>query len=319
VKTFSQESAIRQSYTEALEKALGRVVADARKNVEQQAAESRAVIAELKMQIVVLQSELRQMIADKLATIKDGEKGERGEKGETGQQGPQGEKGQDGAQGQAGLQGARGSDGSDGSPGAQGERGERGTDGAAGERGERGPSGEPGQRGDRGAEGKQGRLPVIKEWTDKVHYDGSVVTYRGATYQACGDTAKEPGIGDDWICLAARGIDGRTFKVRGTYSPDKLYSHLDIVACNSGSFAALKDGAGVCPGPDWQLIAGPGKRGDKGLPGDKGSTGPKGADGQTIIGWKKKQYVIIPILTDGSEGPPLSIKDILQRHSEEVD
>lgn len=52
--------------------------------------------------------------------------------------------------------------------------------------------------------------------------------------------------------------------VRGTYDPNVNYHQHDIVARNNSSFIALRDGPGDCPGPDWQLLAGQGKRGRDG-------------------------------------------------------
>ena len=291
--TSSPGSAIRQNYTDALEKALARVVADARRNVEHQAAESRAVIAELKATILTLQAEIRQMVADRLAEIKDGEKGEKGDQGEA-IKGPPGE---------AGLSGRDGKDGSDSTvPGPQGEPGRDGLDGQPGQRGEPGPA---------------GRIHKVNSWSEGISYDGLIVTHKGATYQAIRDTATEPGTSTDWTCIAERGQDARSFNIRGTFVEGDVYMAMDVVACNSGSFAARVDGAGVCPGPDWQLLAGPGKRGDRGLQGLKGD---KGSDGMTIVGWKHdlKKYLVIPILTDGSEGPPLSIRQMFQHFAEEV-
>ena len=65
-----------------------------------------------------------------------------------------------------------------------------------------------------------GRLPVAKIWLrESVTYEGEVVSYDGASYQALRDTAQTPG-GSDWVCVAARGIDGcdgRTPNARGMH------------------------------------------------------------------------------------------------------
>jgi hypothetical protein len=68
----------------------------------------------------------------------------------------------------------------------------------------------------------------------------------------------------DWICLATAGRDGKTIAVRGTFDQSASYRRLDVVALNGGSFVALKDKPGPCPGPGWQLIASPGRRGAAG-------------------------------------------------------
>jgi chromosome segregation ATPase len=47
-----------------------------------------------------------------------------------------------------------------------------------------------------------GRLPVAKIWRqESVTYEGEVVSYDGALYQARKDTAQIPG-GSDWVCVA---------------------------------------------------------------------------------------------------------------------
>jgi hypothetical protein len=265
--------------------------------------------------------------------------GERGPPGEPGPAGPAGARGADGAvgpAGEAGLQGERGVAGEPGRDGAPGERGsdgdvgpagevgpmgerglpgEAGRDGAPGARGSDGLAGAPGERGLQGPEGPPGKFPVVKGWSERVHYEGEVVLHGGATYQAAKDTGKEPGSSEDWLCIAARGADGRGFVVRGTYSGDKEFAANDIVACNGGSFVALKDGAGACPGPDWQLIAGPGKRGDKGLPGDRGLRGEPGDQGVSIVGWivDSKAYAATPVMSDGTKGPAVEMRDMFEQ------
>jgi len=383
------------AYTDALEKALGRVIADMQQRAARQEAEGRAVIAELRAKITELESSINKTVAEKLATIKDGKDGEKGEagpqgevgpqgdagpagpqglqgekgtdgingeKGEKGDTGEQGEAGPQGAQGQAGLPGERGADGSDGSAGPQGERGERGLTGepgrpgepgargdtgepgksgepgAAGPRGERGEKGltgergepgQPGQRGDdglvgergeKGERGEPGRLPIVKEWAEGVHYAGDVVTHMGGTYQALKDTAHAPLGSSHWVVLAARGSDGQdglTPRVTGTYSPTKEYKRLDLVALNSGTFVALKDGAGACPGADWQVVAGPGKRGERGPPGERGLPG-KIVEAPEIVGWKPtKNYTVIPVMSDGREGAELSLRSLFEAYDAE--
>ena len=248
------------------------------------AAESRAVIAELRAANATLQAEIR-------ASVRHGEKGDQGDKGEKGEVGEKGEKGEAGAPGKDGLPGERGADGRDGSSGEKGE---------------------PGKPGEPGRDGAPGALPTVKAWAERIHYRAECVTHNGALYQAVRDTAKEPGASEDWVCLAAKGDQGRSFKIRGTYSAEKNYAEFDVVCLNAGSFIARKDGAGVCPGPDWQLIAGPGKRGDKGPPGEKGQRGERGP---VLVGWKDdvRNYVAVPVMSDGTEGPPLNVRAYLEQ------
>ena len=128
---------------------------------------------------------------------------------------------------------------------------------------------------ERGPEGPPGKLPLVRAWEDRVHYEADVVSHAGGTYQALRDTGREPPH-EDWICLAApgpageRGQDGRSFVVRGTYNAATDYQAFDVVALGGSSFVALRDAPGVCPGDGWQLVASQGGRGRQGDPGPPG-------------------------------------------------
>jgi Collagen triple helix repeat (20 copies) len=243
-----------------------------------------------------------------------GPQGPEGPAGLVGETGPQGERGEIGPVGATGLQGLQGVPGSVGAVGPQGERGERGL---PGERGERGIQGE------RGDEGPMGYLPPLEPWTDRVFYDGDVVTHKGGTYQAQCDTAKEPPNDDDWVTIAAPGIngtDGRSFIIRETYDEKETYRELDVVTLNSTWFIAKKNNPGPCPGPDWK--SGPvGKKGERGERGEKGERGPagtdgtKGRDGREITSWEidRRDYVVIPILNDGSSGSAIPVRTLFEQ------
>lgn len=144
-----------------------------------------------------------------------------------------------------------------------------------------GKDGVDGQQGERGPEGPAGKLGTAQEWFDAVHYEGDVVTFHGSTYQAAKDTGRDPTSGD-WICLAARGSDGRAareLRFVGTWSAEATYEALDVVALNGASFVAKQDDPGACPGEHWQLMAAQGKRGAPGergvgVKGDRGEPGP---------------------------------------------
>jgi hypothetical protein len=111
----------------------------------------------------------------------------------------------------------------------------------------------PALRGQAGPVGPPGKLPVAKEFQrETVYYEASVVTYDGSSYQALRDTGEPPDNEAHWICLAAPGRDAKSFRHRGTFKDAEYASH-DIVALNGGSFLALHDKPGVCPGPGWQL------------------------------------------------------------------
>lgn len=145
-----------------------------------------------------------------------------------------------------------------------------GIDGPAGPVGPEGPPGTP------------GRLPVVRAWSDQIHYEGDVVTHDGATWQASCDTGRAPPH-EDWICLAqagCNGADGTSFKICGTWNPDIRYGALDMVVLNGGAFVAKRSEPGACPGDGWQLMASQGKQGK---PGERGPTGPKGERGEAGV------------------------------------
>src|SRR5262245_10570160 len=180
---------------------------------------------------------------------------------------------------------------------------------------EKGAMGPPGPSGPRGEEGPPGKLPIVKLWTpETVYYAGDVVAYDGGTYQAKRDTGQPP-THADWICLATAGRDGNSITVRGTFDESASYRRLDVVALNGGSFVALKDVPGPCPGSGWQLLASQGKRGVAGARGERGAKGDPGLSGVTICDWKidRARYVATPVISDGSEGPPLELRGLFEQ------
>jgi hypothetical protein len=111
--------------------------------------------------------------------------------------------------------------------------------------------------------------------------------------------------------------------IRSTFDANADYRRLDVVALNGGSFIALKDAPSACPGPDWQLLARPGKRGAAGEKGERGEPGPQGApglSGATICDWKidRACYVATPVMSDGCDGPPLELRGLFEQFLREV-
>jgi hypothetical protein len=155
---------------------------------------------------------------------------------------------------------------------------------------------------------------MVKPWApETVFYAGDVVAHDGGTFQARRDSGQPPTRAADWLCLATAGRDGSSVNIRCSFDANADYRRLDVVACNGGSFVALKDAPGRCPGSGWQLLASPGKRGADGEKGERGERGPKGdpgLTGPTIRDWKidPARYVAIPIMSDGTEGPPLELR-----------
>jgi len=264
-------------------------------------------------------------------TGEPGPPGPRGERGESGLRGEQGEpglsiKGDQGEHGERGDIGPRGEQGPIGPSGKQGERGEqglRGFEGAQGERGERGEQGERGLQGERGPQGERGEqgpvalMPIVKTWQqDEIAYRGELVSHNGSCFQAIKDTAQIPG-GKDWQIVAAAGINGRSLRIRGTYSEREAYDALDVVVSDRAWFVAKRDRPGTLPGPDWQI--GPsGKKGDKGLLGERGPQGATGQDGAAAREWvavkvDRQNYSLTAIMSDGSEGPEIPLRELFDQ------
>lgn len=241
---------ITQAYTDGLEKALGRVIADMRREVEAKAAEGRAVIAELKARNaelearhVALEADIRAMVGARLAELRDGADGAPGERGEPGE------------------------------PGRDGEPGPRGEPGLKGDPGEAGPPGDP------GPVGPPGKLGVVREWRRGVHYEGDCVTCGGSLWQAQRDTGEPPGH-EDWTLLAAKGADAKEVEPVGLYNPVISYARLSIVSLDGGAFISTRDNPGPCPGDGWRQLT---QRGKSGKPGEKGDKGDKGQPGASVI------------------------------------
>jgi hypothetical protein len=161
----------------------------------------------------------------------------------------------------------------------------------------------PGARGERGERGLPGFLPLVKIWRqDEITREGECVTYGGECFQAMRDLKSVPG-GEGWQRIAAAGTPGRDMVIRGTYDESESYHARDLVACNGGSFIARKDNPGECPGPDWQLVASPGKKGEKGLPGEQGLKGERGEAGVSFAGFDidRANFRIVAKMSNGSE------------------
>lgn len=230
--------------TDALRDALGQVLAQER---AQWRRERELIEAQARADVLEIRASVERMVAERLASLRDGRDGTDGAPGRDGVDGANGRDGLDGAPGRDGLDGAPGKDGVDGRDGLDGAPGRDGLDGAPGRdgidgapgrdgidgrdganatdeqvaeavarymaanpvpAGRDGRDGVDGRDGAPGAPGAPGKLPVVREWHDAVHYEGDVVTHAGATYQAQRDTGREPPHAD-WICLAAAGGPGQ--------------------------------------------------------------------------------------------------------------
>ncbi len=325
----------------------GRVEREAALRITALTAELERRFAEKELQLERLQKILEgtiasnvvrwdQVINERVSSLKDGKDGADGKDGKDGAEGqtgpagepsyvpgPQGVQGVQGAQGERGEMGPAGKDGLDGAPGLSilGEKGEQGLPGERGEQGLTGISGKDGHDGERGPQGIAGKLPRVKAWIEgSVHYDGDVVTHKGGLYQALQDTAKTPGT-NEWICLAAAGVDGkdgrdgedgRSLAIKETFDPAQKYKVLDVVTLDSKWFVAKHDDPGTCPGPGWKAGPGIGKTGKPGPQGERGLKGEVGRAALAIVEWETRAetFEIIPLMSDGSRGPAVSIREL---------
>ena len=197
--------------------------------------------------------------------------------------GPPGERGEPGAA----ITGPPGEPGSPGPPGATGAPGAPGRDGES-------IAGPP------GAEGPPGKLAAVSAWRAGVWYSGDVVTHGGSTWQALRDTGQPPPA-EDWLMLAAAGRDGRSLAFRGTWKAGRDYGYLDVVAHDGGSWVALQDAPGPCPGDGWQLVASRGKAGPLGPRGADGERGYPGPPGPAPQGFSVDEAGLLTLtLSDGS-------------------
>jgi hypothetical protein len=217
--------------------------------------------------------------------------------------------------------------------GLPGERGIQGVAGPKGDPGEAGPRGEaihgpPGPRGERGEIGPPGVFPIATAWQpDRVAYAGDVVAHQGACWQCLEDTGRAPGDGP-WVCLAVAGRDAPALRFRGAHRADEVYLANDVAVTGGSSFVAVRTDPGDCPGPGWALLAGTGKRGTRGIPGargERGEAGPAGRDGvpgapaPAIAAWEidRENYAIVPLMSDGSTGPPIALRSLFEQFNSE--
>lgn len=266
-----------------------RIERELRLSVSAMLAEFRATTAE---------TELRfdRALAAKLAAVQDGPPGPPGERGEPGES-------------VEGIQGPPGDPGPVGPPGAAGEQGPPGETGPVGE------CGEPGLPGPAGVAGPPGKFAPPKAWAKGVHYESALVTHDGSTYCAARDTGEEPPH-EDWIVVAARGEPPYVGEVRGLFDPKVTYRRFDLVSLNGSEWRAKRDGPGPLPGDGWQLSGQAGSRGKLGERGERGLPGPAGS---SIIDWVTKGYQAVPIMSDGSLGPPLDLRAVFDLyHAERV-
>lgn len=159
---------------------------------------------------------------------------------------------------------------------------------------------QPGPEGKQGPKGDPGRLPLVKDWGERVYYEGDVVRHDGSTYQALRDTGQAPP-GSDWGVLALKGKDAAELTPRRTFDPSQTYARLSLVNYDGGSWIAVRDNPGTPgEGDGWQIMASRGKAGAPGPRGERGLQGPPGPAGPGVIAVEREGMTLMLTSSDGT-------------------
>jgi len=153
-------------------------------------------------------------------------------------------------------------------------------DGAPGPAGERGERGEPGEA-IIGPPGEQG-IPGPP----------------GADSDVPGPPGPEPYVGE--VC--------------GLFEANRNYRKFDLVTWHGSEWRARQDNPGALPGEGWALS---GQAGSRGKPGEKGDRGSPGAPAPTIARWETRDYRAVPVMSDGSVGPSLDLREFFELYHAE--
>lgn len=301
----SSKKPIASMPVEALARVFGRIIAQARRQWD---GEKRIIVAEAEAVTAKLHAtdiELRAHVDDRIRSLEDC--AARLRDGEPGPAGSPGEPGPHGLQGEPGPPGPPGERGEAGPPGERGTSGDRGEAGPAGPQGLPGAQGERGIHGERGEAGPMGRLANVREWSPgAIFYQHELAYWEGGTWQAVKDTAAEPRWDHiEWQPVALRGVDGedgrdaREGEVSGLFDEARAYRKFDIVSLDGGSFCAVRDNPGPCPGDGWRMSAARGKRGPPGKDGERGSQGATGQAGASIKSITAEGGVLVLSMSDG--------------------
>ena len=282
-KTKSWVKTAFESHIEVIATQVGDQFKDLRKTVDDLACEVRSRLID--------QDE---MLVNRLAELKDGEKGEKGEPGSAGDQGIQGEPG---PQGKTGDVGADGPMGPTGEPGPRGDKGDPGDPGIAGKDGAPGTDGAAGADGVDGANGRDGidKFILAPRTVDaEAKLDpNEIVECNGGLYQSIRKTIGDPNNDPGSYKLVVNGIA----KIDRTYDEEGGGSNI-TVRMSDGSVCEF----GVLDGTDGKE----GEKGEQGIrgragkPGQKGASGEKGADGVGIADIMTHEGLLVFVMSDGS-------------------
>jgi hypothetical protein len=119
--------------------------------------------------------------------------------------------------------------------------------------------------------------------------------------------------------LRGKGAPG-AFNIKGTFDGSATYNFLDVVAVGNSSFVARCDRPGACPGPNWQLLAGAGRRGPRGERGVRGPIGEPATAAPTFVGWHidRANYEATLVMSNGSIAPTLQLRGLFEQFIQEM-
>ncbi len=148
--------------------------------------------------------------------------------------------------------------------------------------------------GDPGAPGARGERGLPGEAITGPPGEPGIQGPPGAASDIPGPPGPEPYVGE--VC--------------GLFDPERQYRKYDLVTFRDSEWRARCDEPGELPGDDWALSA---RAGSKGKQGERGERGPA----ISIAGWEQRDFRIVPVMSDGSIGPPLDLRAIFEQYDAE--
>lgn len=101
------------------------------------------------------------------------------------------------------------------------------------------------------------------------------------------------------------------------FEPERAYRKFDLVSWHGSEWRARQDDPGTLPGDGWALSGQAGSRGKTGDKGERGDRGLAGPPGPTIAAWETRDFRIVPVMSDGSIGPPLDLREFFEAYHNE--
>ena len=152
-----------------------------------------------------------------------------------------------------------------------------------------GPPGPPGERGERGEPGEAITGPPGEP---------GIQGLPGPP----GEPGEVPYVGD--VC--------------GLFDATRDYRKFDLVTLHGAEWRAKRDTPGPLPGDGWAMASEAGRRGKPGEKGERGERGPAGERGASIAGWTVREFRAVPIMSDGSNGAPLDLRELFEQYHAEA-